>query len=298
MFSADAHCDTLTKFSDNPFYSENSQWNLDKFRSVGGLLQYMAIFTPAKLSDVEASEFAYRSIGDFFRHKPEEVVHLEKSDDFDKNKVNILLSLEGASPIIDNLSHLYAFYKAGIRAITLTWNHENYVASGIDTDKDISEFGKEAIAEMERLGLIIDVSHLNDTGFEELAKITTKPFIASHSNAFAVRNHPRNLKDHQIRHLIEIGGFIGINLYDTLLGPQDDDLKLKFIKHVEWMLNLGAEDVLGMGADFDGIPSSPFENITEYDQIYSILKEEMKLSEEQTDKILYKNLVDYTLKML
>lgn len=298
MFSADAHCDTLTKYSDNPFFSEKSQWNLDKFRSVGGLLQYMAIFTPAELSDEDASEFAYRSIGDFFLHKPEEVVHLEKSDDFDKDKVNILLSLEGASPIINNLSHLHAFYKAGVRAITLTWNHENYVASGIDTDKGITDFGREAIAEMEKLGIIIDVSHLNDTGFEELAKIANRPFIASHSNAFAVRNHPRNLKDHQIRYLIENDGFIGINLYDTLLGPKDDDLKLKFVKHVDWMLNLGAQDILGMGADFDGIPSSPFENVTEYKQIYAILRDEMKLSEEQADKILYKNLIDYTLRML
>lgn len=295
---ADAHCDTLTKWRDNPFNSEDAHWSLEKFIEVGGSLQYFALFTPPNLAGTDASYFVANHIGLFNRTKPENVVHLEKASDYDENKVNILLSIEGATPIINDINNLYAFYKLGVRAMGLTWNHRNFLADGVDEPFGLTSFGKEVVSEMEKLGMIVDVSHLNVAGFDDILKITEKPFIASHSNARSITEHPRNLYDEQIKEIIHRKGFIGLNFYSVFLANENEDAKVNFFRHVEHFLKLGAEDVLGLGADFDGIDATPFEGVSAYKELAALLHSEIGLGNEQINKIMYKNLRDYTLKML
>ncbi|MCK5743021.1 MAG: membrane dipeptidase, partial [Chlorobi bacterium] len=162
-------------------------------------------------------------------------------------------------------------------------------------------FGKELIKELNKLGIIVDVSHLNEAGFDDLLKISDTPFAATHSNCFSIREHPRNLKDEQIKEIIARKGFIGMNFYSEFLGDKDDDntvLINKFLKHVEHVLELGGEDVLGLGADYDGINRTPFPDVMSYRDIEGLLINDLKLSEAQTNKILHSNLVDFTQKML
>jgi membrane dipeptidase len=298
MKVADAHCDTLTKYSENIYNSVDAHWNISKFSSVGGILQYFAIFTPANLAGDSALTFAVNSIGNFLRNPNENINFLQNKSDFDESKINILLSIEGASPIINDINNLYAFYKLGVRAMGLTWNHRNFVADGIDTDYGLTPFGIEVIKEMENLNMIIDVSHLNIAGFEDVVKHTSKPFIASHSNARSIFDHKRNLYDDQITEIISRGGFIGMNFYSEFIGSKDKNLQLEMMKHIEHFLSLGGENVIGMGADFDGIPETPFPDASSYSEVASLLSKELNLDDNIINKIMYKNLVDCTLKLI
>jgi membrane dipeptidase len=298
MKVADAHCDTLTKCPENIYNNENAHWNIDKFKKSNGILQYFAIFTPPDLAGDSALRFAANTIGNFLKNPNLGISHLENKDDFDENKINILLSLEGAAPIINDINNLYAFYKLGVRAMGLTWNHRNFVADGIDTDYGLTSFGIDVIREMEKLNMIIDVSHLNTAGFEDVVKNTSKPFIASHSNSRFIFDHKRNLYDEQIKEIIKRGGFIGMNFYSEFIGDKSKNLKLEMLNHIEHILSIGGEDILGMGADFDGIDESPFDDASCYPEIADMLKNELKLNDELIEKIMFRNLLNCTLKLI
>jgi len=302
MKTADAHCDTLTKFKEEPFYTKNAAWNIKKFRKVDGILQFMAIFIEPPNHGDSALRLAVNAIGNFHKRKPKDINLLEKSSDFNEKKINIILSLEGASPVIDELSNLHAFFKLGVRAITLTWNHRNFAADGVGVKggSGLTDFGEQLVKEMEKLKMIVDVSHLNEAGFKDLCKIATRPFIASHSNAYVINPHIRNLKKYQAEEIIKRQGYIGLNFYSPFIGKGNDNkiLTKKLLKHVDYFLNLGAENVLGLGADFDGIDESPFEDVTSYSVVEELLANELKLNAEQIEKIMYKNLLDFTLKMI
>lgn len=295
MKVADAHCDTLTKFEKNPFHTADAHWNIEKFNQAGGVLQYFAVFTPPEFAGDSAIRFAVNSIGNFYSKNQEQTNLLLSADNFMDDKVNILLSLEGASPIIDDLNNLRAFYELGVRAMGLTWNHRNYAGDGIDNPYGLTSFGKELVQEMENLSMIVDVSHLNEAGFSDVVANTQKPFIASHSNAYNVFAHPRNLKDEQIKEIIHRGGFIGMNFYPDIITDDKENLKTGLLSHIEYMLNIGGEDILGMGADFDGIPYAPFDDVRGYIELEAMLRNDLKLGDTLIDKIMYKNLLDYTL---
>lgn len=297
MKIADAHCDTLTEFKEEPFFSPTAQWNLDKFADVGGLLQYFAICTPPELCGDSAMKFAFNSIGHFFNKKPENISLIERTEDYNPDKVNIVLALEGGSPIINDIANLYAFHKLGIRAVTLTWNHRNFLGDGNDDVYGLTNFGKEVVKEMEKLKIIVDVSHLNEKGFEDVLKVANKPFMASHSNCYSLCDAKRNLKDEQIIEIRDRGGFIGINFYSGFIGG-GSDMKYGLLSHIEHYLKLECGDILGLGSDFDGMDDSPYTSVSQYPVLYKLIKDEMQLSSEQLDKFFYKNLVDFTLKSL
>jgi len=302
MITADAHCDTLTKFEDNPFYSKEAAWNIKKFRKSGGILQYMAIFIGPPNHGDSAMRLAVNALGNFHRRKPNELNLLEKASDFNDKKINIVLTLEGASPVIDDISNLYAYYKLGVRLITLTWNHRNFLADGVGVKEGygLTDFGKRAVKEMERLKIIVDVSHLNEAGFQNLCTFAQRPFVASHSNAYDIHPHVRNLKKYQIEEIIKRNGFIGLNFYAAFLDKSHDRniLIKKLLENAAYFLNLGGEDVLGIGADFDGMTESPFEDAAAYPEFAELLEKELGLKSEIVEKIMYKNLVDFTLKMI
>jgi len=295
---ADAHCDTLTKYPENIFDSKDAQWSLPRYKEVGGELQYFAIFTPPEYSGSQATGFAINNIGNFLMKKPKNISLITRRTDYNRENVNILLSLEGAAPICNDMANLHAFFNIGVRAMGLTWNHRNFVADGIDNEYGLTVFGKEVVKEMETLGIIIDVSHLNENGFDDVVANAKYPFIASHSNARSIMEHKRNLNDEQIKELVKRGGFIGLNFYTKFVSDDGTNHKKELLKHIEHFLNLGAENVLGLGADFDGIDSATFDGVEGYSELYTLLKDEMELNETTIEKIMANNLIEYTLKMM
>lgn len=178
---------------------------------------------------------------------------------WNQGKAAAVLTVENGSALAGRLDRVEALARDGVRMMTLTWNGENEIGSGNATDHGLSPFGREAVREMERQGVILDVSHLNDRGLADLLDIAQKPFAASHSNARAVCGHKRNLTDDQIREMVRRGCLIGLNYYNAFLREDGqpaspDDLW----RHAAHFLELGAERCLALGSDADGADLPPW----------------------------------------
>ncbi len=147
--------------------------------------------------------------------------------------------------------------------MTLTWNGPNELASGnVDPQMGFTDFGREAVKEMERQNIIVDVSHLNDKGMEELmGGLATKPIIATHSNLRSICSHKRNLTEEMFRYIVEHKGLCGLNLLHNFVSDEPKkDSKAELFRHVYRMLELGGEDVIACGSDFDGGIESQMDN--------------------------------------
>ncbi len=167
-------------------------------------------------------------------------------------------TIENARLFAADLSLIEMLKRVGVLMASLSWNAQGPLASGHDSHAGLTPAGVEALAEMERASMILDVSHLNDECFAEVTQRATRPFIASHSNSRTVCGHPRNLTDDQFRTIRDRGGVVGLNYCGEFLvdGTTDDTAHaLPFealAAHVEHWLELGGEDVIALGGDLDG----------------------------------------------
>jgi len=166
--------------------------------------------------------------------------------------IGFLMLMEGADPI-ETPDKLDEFYEKGVRIIGLAWNDKNQYASGNLTKDGLSEAGVELIKKMNELRITLDLSHLNEKCFEEAIELTELVPIATHSNARAVTDHQRNLRDEQLLSISERGGVIGIVLYNQFLKTGDKEPTLEDVfAHADYMVNLCGEDHVGIGSDMDG----------------------------------------------
>lgn len=162
-----------------------------------------------------------------------------------------LLSVENGNILAGDISNIRLLSENAVRMLTLTWNGENELGSGSRRNLSrLTGFGKKALKELENRNIIIDVSHLNDKGFADVAALTEKPFAASHSNARKICDHPRNLTDLQLKAIFNRGGLVGINFYPRFCGK--GDIFERIYEHISHMLYLGGEKSLCIGSDFDG----------------------------------------------
>ena len=209
---------------------------------------------------------------------------------FAAGKTAAFLTVENGSALAGNLARVQVLRDAGVRAMTLVWNGENEIGSGNTTDHGLSQFGREVIPEMERCGILADVSHLNDAGFADLLGIAAKPFVATHSNARAVCSHKRNLTDDMIREMVRRGCLIGLNYYVRFIRDDGEVKSLDDLMfHVEHFLELGAEKNLALGSDFDGsvLPdclNTPAKAAGLYEYFLN-----RGLSQEQAEGIMFRN---------
>lgn len=208
-----------------------------------------------------------------------------------------ILSIEDARALCGNIMPLYFFYNFGVRIITLAWNDDNEVTDGADSTKQtgLTEFGHAIVREMNRLNMMIDISHISEKGFWDVIETSKKPVIASHSNCYRECQHVRNLKDEQIKALLDNDGMMCINIYPPFLEiePEKADVK-SVIRHIEYALSQGAEDNLGLGSDFDGIDATPkgITNLKDYQKLFKEL-EKMNYSQELIDKITHQNFINF-----
>jgi len=205
-----------------------------------------------------------------------------------------VLTVENGSALAGRLERVDRLARDGVRMLTLTWNGENELGSGNVTDHGLSDFGREAVRELERHNILVDVSHLNDRGFEDLLGVAKKPFVASHSNARSVCSHSRNLTDEQIREMVRRGCLIGLNYYNAFL--RDDGLPAArddLWRHVEHFLELGADCNLALGSDADGadLPAD-LDNPEKFSGLYQYFLER-RLSPAQAEGILWKNALSF-----
>ena len=170
-----------------------------------------------------------------------------------------MLTLEDAVCLEGDISRLYKLYDRGVRMIALTWNHENSLAFPNSPEpelhaKGMKDFGFEVVDAMNSLGMVVDVSHLSEGGFYDVARASRKPFVASHSCARALCGHSRNLTDAQLRTLGELGCVCGINFYSAFLSPGSDFSRSEdILRHIEYVANKAGIETVALGSDFDGI---------------------------------------------
>ena len=282
----DFHCDTLSELRDSQlrgepksFESNDLHIDLRKLQKGDYMLQCFAAFINLGNKEENPLVTALEEFDQFYRlleTHPQEIAQVRTWADLEANReagrISALLTVEEGGCCLGNLSILRMLYQLGVRIMTLTWNHENELAYpnkapgnsegsfiwGANDWNGLKEAGFAFVEEMERLGIIIDVSHLSDAGFWDVYRHTTRPFIASHSNARAKCSHVRNLTDDMIRAISDRGGLTGINYCAAFLDPQENERMRRstvalMADHIEYIRNVGGIDMIGLGSDFDGI---------------------------------------------
>ena len=226
-------------------------------------------------------------------------------EDIEKNraagKLSGMLTIEEGAVLKGNPYVVRSLYQLGVRMLTLTWNFENEIgypntivkAKDYDPSRHygLKPEGIEIVREMNRVGMIVDVSHLGDDGFWDVVKYCDGPFVASHSNARAVCNHTRNMTDDMIRALADKGGVMGLNFCGDFLNPNGKSRVEDMVRHAKHMINVGGSDILGLGTDYDGIDGDL--ELDHCDKM-PLLAQEMErqgFSTQQIEKIFHGNVL-------
>lgn len=180
-------------------------------------------------------------------------------------EVAVLLNIEGAEALQGELALLRMYYRLGVRVLQPVWNHRNEAADGSleeGTRGGLTQFGRDLVREMNRLGMVIDLSHITAPGFFDVLELSEHPVVFTHGNCRALHEHRRNLTDEQIRALAARGGVFGISLCGPFVGDGPVDYK-RMADHVEHVIQLVGPDYVAYGTDFDGCPPViGLENVT------------------------------------
>ena len=320
----DMHCDTIMALMgkvDN-LRESNNMIDLKKMQEGNYLLQCFAMFVPYVSKDDEnysPFEMCHKMIDRYYQELEQNkdlilpaFTYSDIEENMKNNKMTALLTIEEGGVCLGNIEFLRNFYRLGVRMMTLTWNFKNEIASpNIDyfkfkpdmkkedikfvanTVDGLTEFGIEVVKEMNRLGMVIDCSHLGDKGFYDVIKYSTKPIVCSHSCARSVCNHVRNLTDDMLYKLKENGGVIGINYCPSFVKEGEELVTIKdIVKHIIYIRDLIGIDYVGFGSDFDGISNARLE--LKDASMMNLVIDELKLngfSDEEIDKISYKNVL-------
>lgn len=297
----DLHCDTasLLFYKNSSLKKNNFSIDIEKLKKGSALGQVFAFFIDIGETDEPYIEFKmmYKNFLNELNKNSKEISLVKNINDLNNskmhNKIGAFLSIEEGEVLQGKVERIEEVYNLGIRFITLTWNYKNSLGypnyNFMYKDNGLTSLGFEFIEEMERVGIIPDCSHLSDKGFWDLIEGTKKPFIATHSNARAIKNHPRNLTDDMIKALSNKGGVMGLNFCNDFVGmaeiTQIDDI----ITHIKHIRNVGGIEVLSLGSDFDGIENEV--EIKDASQMGLLLErlEKENFSIDDIEKIFYKN---------
>lgn len=312
MYIVDSHCDSLDLTLPKKTGTLINTYNFSlKFPQ----LQFVAAFCdePGESED-ESYNKALKLISAFDSAVKAHADIAVRASDFSdieraifEKKHAFMLTLEGAGKaIFKNRDILSMFYKAGARVIGLAWESNALVKSNRiragEEDTGLSEVGREVAEKINSLGMIFDVSHLSDKAFYDIAEISVKPIIASHSNFRAVCPHSRNLTDEMARLIFESDGMIGLNFYPPFISERDEWQTVEgLFRHLEYGLSLGGENHMGFGGDIDGTDGNyPYplnEQSSMHDKIIELMLSH-NYSESLVRKISGENYIEYLRKYL
>ncbi|GHU81553.1 peptidase [Clostridia bacterium] len=314
MHLFDLHCDSLYIVATNDYkikpwisqikeadketslFKNNFHLSFDRGSKYSPWIQTMAVWIPDELRGSAAFDFTVscaKRLKSEIANSEIPIHQIKNFSEFKKtlNSHNVILAVEGGAALHGELQNIKKLSKIGVRFITLTWNGENEIGdgAGVENPKGLTDFGKKAIAELEKNKIVIDVSHASDPLFYDVATIATKPFIATHSNSRAVCSHKRNLTDEQFTIIKKSNGLVGLNFARIFLNSDSDATLAHLLNHAEHFLSLGGEDIICLGSDFDGtdMPDgvSGIESMTAIYEYF--LKHNYK--EELVRKIFFKN---------
>lgn len=277
MAYIDLHCDTILPVLERDLSlraSGDIQVTFEGMQKGAALAQCFAVWMPSEMSA------PILAMGERPKGEEEDLIYIrqaysrlhreaEKNADLVKlggdirenaqqGKMTMLLTMEDLRAVYGKMERLAEFCDMGFRMGALLWNHENCFGYPNSTDENINQkglkdFGKEAIPVMNDLNFIVDVSHLNDAGIRDVLSISKKPVVASHSNCRSLCAHSRNLTDEQIKGIADTGGVIGLCFSPGFLSKGASAATISdMIRHLEHVLDVGGEEALALGTDFDG----------------------------------------------
>lgn len=315
MFICDCHCDTLTELykKGTSLYANDQHFDIQRQIALGGGLQFCAIFVPThEFRYYGGLRYTLQLLDKYLQEVKKlhadgidvlQVLTKEDAADVLNHKAATLLAIEEGGAIDGSLEALRCLYTLGVRAMTLTWSNRNDIADGVNEESSgggLTVFGRQVVAEMNKLGMLVDVSHIAPAGFWDVIETSSKPIIATHSNAKALCPHPRNLDDKQILAINENDGLIGVTFAGQFLEHDYNDACIESIyRHIDYMLNLmGNDDHIGFGSDFDGISHPPYNlhGVQDYSAVYEYLSK--KYSASTVEKITHKNVLNLLQKVL
>ncbi len=328
MNIVDMHCDTISELykrkkegAPGSLRENGLHMDLGKMKKGGYLLQNFALFL--HLPSFDNPLDGVLEMADLYYEELEKNADLIRPvtcwEDIESNRsegrMSAMLTVEEGGVCMGNPAFLRTLYRLGVRMLTLTWNFPNELGwpnleqPGEKDKKDfvpdfrkannsqgLTETGFAFVEEMDRLGMIIDVSHLSDAGFYDVARAAKKPFVASHSNARAVCGWCRNLDDDMIRLLAQKGGVMGLNycpafLTDVAEGECAHGTIAAIVEHAKHIVNVGGSDCLGLGSDFDGIKTHEELPDASYMPLLADAFAKAGFTNTQIDKILFENVL-------
>ena len=316
MFVLDSHCDTpsqILSLRDLSLDNELAHVDYPKLKKGNVDGAFFALYIPASMDTDDAKDYLLRLMGGVKRTLAENpdkaaltVSMSQALENKKKGLFSLFLGLENGSPLGDSedaFENLQKLYNAGVRYITLCHSTSNQIcdscASTTPKWNGLSPFGKKLVAEMNRIGMLVDVSHISDSAFYDVLACSTKPVVATHSSCRALAAHPRNMTDDMIRELAARGGVIQINFYPVFLDSEfaarfsssgDLDLERPSYKliadHIDHVVSLVGVDYVGIGSDYDGIEITPdgMEDISTMPKLFDELRSR-GYSEEDLEKI-------------
>jgi membrane dipeptidase len=274
----DFHCDTVSecvvKSGGSVRLKENKDHiDIGKLKKGGALAQFFAVYIPFGEEKyghkISAYDFFDLARGFYLKELQENADDIAPAfccSDIEANrssgKISALLAIEDGALIGGSIERINKLYEKGVRLITLTWNYENSIGypqsnDRIEMSRGLKDFGIEAVLLMNELGMIVDVSHLSDGGFYDVAEHSKKPFIASHSNARALCPVSRNLTDEMLKMLGDKGGVAGINFCHEFLSEGSDVTKIDdIVRHAVYIREKAGIEAVAFGSDLDGITSN------------------------------------------
>lgn len=312
----DLHCDTLMLahfLGENLGEGKRISVDFKRMKKAGAMAQFFAIFMPdegvyehfhvKEMTDQDYFDALFAIFLSNLKDHADVIRRAYTAQDLLTNEkkgyMSAVLSVEDGRLVNGDLGKLDEFYDLGVRALTLTWNFENCFGFPNSADekimsKGLKPFGKEAIEYMNDLGMLVDVSHLSEGGFWDVAKISSKPFVATHSNCRALSPHQRNLSDDMIRTLAEKGGVMGLNFCPYFLNADincEDSTIDAMVAHIKHARNVGGIEVLALGSDLDGTGGNmEISNCGDYPKLFDCLAKE-GFSAGEIDKITHENVL-------
>ena len=259
----DLHCDTLYRAAtEKERLTENSfHVSFKKAQSIRPWIQCMAVWIPDTMRGDQAFHFVLQCaeiLETELERTGDRIQKIQTGKEIRKvqesSAAGIILTIEGCAALAGKLENIKKLRAVGVRMMTLTWNGENELGYGcLATGRGgLKPFGRVALQEMEKNGVVADLSHASERLFYDVAETAGRPFIASHSNARRICNHPRNLTDAQFCIIRDRGGIVGINFCRSFLRADENAGFADILSHTEHFLSLGGENTVCIGSDFDG----------------------------------------------
>ena len=278
MYIADTHSDTLYAMGVQHAPADRLMITPERLRRGGVTLQVFALWTGGKGNKGDVAGIVRAELAQVPGLMAAGLRQVTDPADAKEGEQCFMLSVEGGEVFEPGLHTVQLYRDKGVRMAALLWNNENalgYPAKSGDK-RGLTDYGLQVAREMQRVGMAVDVSHLNEAGFYDLFAKTDRPPMASHSCCRALCNHFRNLTDEQLRLMIREGGFVGVNFYPHFLSEDGKADAALVARHIDHICQLGGAEIVGFGSDFDGIETTP-DNVRHPGDLPNLLDELRRL---------------------